>query len=194
MTRAGAPPADAAGGSWPLFAAVRVPRRVAQVLLTLARASHDGRDPVRWVDPADVHVTLWFIGRVEVEALPGLRIRLAQVAAGARPFTARIDGAGTFGSGRRRATWIGMAEPGAGRLQALAHDLRADPFTPHITVVRGAPAALATVLSGRLVEHRLATGSLAWRTTRLELLRTRPGARPAYQTVAAFRLGRRAAT
>ena len=58
------------------------------------------------------------------------------------------------------------------------------PHQAHITVCRGAPPGFASDLGAALA----ARDALAWRATSLELLRSHPGRRPAYETVATFPL------
>lgn len=169
-----------------VFVAIRVPLAVARSLLALALSVAEPGDRIRWVDPADLHLTVWFIGALDPGALPALGARLAAAAAAARPVTCRLVAAGDFGRGGRRATWVGLAEPGARRVKTLAASLDAGPFEPHVTVARGAPAALATAIGARLV----GAAALAWRATSIELLRSHPGRGPAYETMAAFTLGR----
>ena len=179
--------------AWRVFAGVRVPRGIAVQLLAVARSVAGTEAVIRWVDPADVHVTLWFIGSIEVRDLPRLGDELAAAAAACRPGTLRIAGTGTFGRGRGRATWVGLEGPGARRLTTLAGTLRPGPFRAHVTLARGAPPGLATVLAAALAPPASGSLRLAWRATRLELLRSRQGTHPAYETIASFRLGGRPA-
>lgn len=180
MSRAAAPPA-----AWRLFVAIRVPRAIADVIATVARSVPPPPGPGRWVDPADLHVTLWFIGQLPAIDVPALRDRLAGLAADAVPFDVEVAGAGTFGRGRGRATWVGLTGPGAGRVAALAASLGGGPAHAHVTVCRGAPPAFAEALARRLA----GTPALAWRAIALELLQSHPGRRPAYETIDRFPFG-----
>jgi len=181
VTAAGAPAAP-----WRLFVALRVPRAVADPLSTVARSALAPGARVRWVDPADLHLTLWFIGPVTPSELPGVADRVAGAAASVRPVECRVAGTGTFGRGRASAAWVGLAEPGAAAVAALAGQLTGGaPHQAHITVCRGVPAAFAADLEAALTAHR----TLAWRATTLQILRSHPGRRPAYETVGAFALG-----
>jgi RNA 2',3'-cyclic 3'-phosphodiesterase len=182
------PPAAVEAGAWRVFVAIRVPRAVAEAIVAAARSVAPPPGPVRWVDPAELHVTLWFIGRLDAAQVPGIHDRLADLTAGAAPFDVEVAGAGSFGRGRGRATWVGLAAPGAGRIAALAAELHDEPFHAHITISRGAPSVFADALAERLP----AAPSLAWRVTALEVLRSHPGRRPAYETidVASFGGGR----
>jgi RNA 2',3'-cyclic 3'-phosphodiesterase len=181
------PPA-AAAAAWRVFVAIRVPRAIAEAIVAAARSVAPQPGPIRWVDPTDLHVTVWFIGRLEAGDVPAIDDRLADLTAGAAPFDVAVAGAGSFGRGRGRATWVGLTAPGADRIAALAAELHDEPFHAHVTINRGAPSAFADALAERLP----AAPSLAWRVTALELLRSHPGRRPAYETidVASFGAGR----
>ena len=172
---------------WRVFVALRVPRPVADPLAVAARTAVASDGAVRWVDPADLHLTIWFIGPLWPSELPAVEERVGAVAAAARPIDCRVEGAGAFGRGRGRAAWVGLAEPGASSVASLAAQL-APPDAPHqahITVCRGAPTGFAGGLGAALA----AGDGLAWHATSLELLRSHPGRRPAYETVATFPLG-----
>jgi 2'-5' RNA ligase len=181
------PAGDAPEERWRLFVALRVPRAVADQLAEAARATLAPGAPVHWVDPADLHLTIWFIGLLRPSELPAVAARVAAVAAAARSIECRVEGCGTFGRGPGRAAWVGLAEPAAAAVESLAAEL-APPDAPHqahITVCRGAPPAFAGDLGAALAGR----APQAWRATSLDLLRSHPGRRPAYETLAAFPLG-----
>lgn len=181
MTRAD----EVSAERWRVFVALRVPRTVADRLAEAAWAALAPGTPVRWVDPADLHLTLWFIGSLRPSELPAVAARAAAVAAAAAgPFECRVEGCGTFGRGRGRAAWVGLAEPAAGAVASLAAELAPGdaPHQAHITVCRGASPGFAAVLSVALAGR----GPLAWRASSLEVLRSHPRRRPTYETLAAF--------
>jgi 2'-5' RNA ligase len=100
----------------------------------------------RWVDPANLHITLWFIGEVKDE-------RAAAVTSVLRPdfgtpaFDLGVRGAGAFPpSGRPRVFWIGVTEGREpigrlygevkARLVPLGFEAEARPYSPHVTIAR----------------------------------------------------------
>jgi RNA 2',3'-cyclic 3'-phosphodiesterase len=167
---------------WRLFVAIRVPRAIAEAIVSIATSVPAPTGIVRWVDPADLHATVWFIGDVAASDVAIVRDRLAGLAADTAAFDLEVAGAGTFGRGRGRASWVGLAAPGASRMAALAAELDGGPFHAHVTVGRGAPPDLAAALA-----RQLAGGPhLAWRATAMDLLRSHPGRRPAYETIGRF--------
>lgn len=130
-------------------------RQHAAVREAIDRLAHDDvvpdgtkRSPVRWADPATVHLTLAFLGgldRTEVRAVTEI---VRKVAAARAPFAWAPAGFGAFPSPRRaRVLWIGVdpGDPPVRRLQSDLDDalrqaglLAGDdkPFTPHLTVGR----------------------------------------------------------
>ncbi|MER5964917.1 RNA 2',3'-cyclic phosphodiesterase [Streptomyces sp. NPDC002057] len=65
-----------------------------------------GADGLRWTSRPGWHLTLAFMGEVDEELLPELRVRLARAAHRTPPFPLRLHGGGHFG---RRALWTGVA-------------------------------------------------------------------------------------
>jgi RNA 2',3'-cyclic 3'-phosphodiesterase len=115
---------------------------------------------VRLMPPANIHLTLKFLGDVSQEDLGRLAEVLEPVRERHEPFEAGISGFGAFPSTRRaRILWAGIGE-GAEELCALARDVeesleplgfeREDrTYVPHLTLgrARGRPVALETVES-----------------------------------------------
>ena len=94
-----------------LFSAIEIPVRVAE-RLTLLRAGLSG---ARWIDPENYHLTLRFIGDVDGATARDFTLALSGIAAA--PFELRLNGLGSFGGGKPRAIFAGIA-PSEG-LEAL---------------------------------------------------------------------------
>lgn len=123
-----------------LFTALAVPREIAEALAPY----RGGLEGARWIEPADYHVTLRFLGDVErplaedfLEALAAMRPR--------PPFPITLEGLGAFGGDRPRAIYAAVApSPALTDLQAeqerLARRTGLPPeprkFTPHVTLAR----------------------------------------------------------
>ena len=97
---------------------------------------------VSWVAPANLHVTLRFLGSIDENLIDGIAVRLKKVAARHPPFEARARGLGEFGG---HVLWAGV--DGGEALIKLQKDVEATmvelgfgredkPFHPHITVGR----------------------------------------------------------
>jgi 2'-5' RNA ligase len=132
-----------------LFMAIELPDVVKDVLAeTAVRLSKNVPDPaVRWVDRAQMHLTLRFLGDTAVAQLPTLQDQLSQLTARHPAFHLRLDGLGAFPNRKRpRVVWAGLAGELA-VLQAMQAELEdrvvqlgwtreERPFSPHITLGR----------------------------------------------------------
>lgn len=100
---------------------------------------------VRWVRPEKIHLTLSFLGNVEIAAEERLRDALAAIRIG--PFWLPVAGLGSFG-GRNRPTvlWVGVGRghPHLFALRKAVADAilgaglepELDAFVPHFTLAR----------------------------------------------------------
>lgn len=114
--------------------------------------------PVRWVDPANYHVTLKFLGEVLPEGLDVVRGSVERAASSNRVMDLSLEGWGAFPTLRRpRILWLGMdASPS---LRCLKQDLEwvlsdegfkreTRAFHPHITLGRCSSDAGAGAFRG----------------------------------------------
>jgi len=123
---------------------------------------------IRWVEPANLHVTLWFFGELDETRAAALTSSLQPAFATPR-FDLKLEGLGAFPpDGPARVIWIGVAagrEPLIdlhgeiqGRLIPLGYHPEARAFSPHLTVARvneirgaGAKAVRAVLASHPVV-------------------------------------------
>lgn len=89
---------------------------------------------VRWVEAANLHLTLRFLGKVAVEAIPGLLSAVTEAVAPLAPFQVEVRGIGLFPSARRPHALAVEVEAGAEGM-ALAAAVEG------AVVVSGLPAA-----------------------------------------------------
>jgi RNA 2',3'-cyclic 3'-phosphodiesterase len=93
---------------------------------------------VAWTRPEHLHLTLKFLGDVEVGRIPALAERLRAVAVATPPFTLQVAGLGAFPSlARPRVLWVGVAAPvlpGLG--EAVEQACRAEGFAPEPRALR----------------------------------------------------------
>lgn len=122
-----------------LFTALEIPAEVASAL-TLHRGGLIG---ARWIEPADYHITLRFLGDVDRRMAHDVDSFLNDLQA--QPFEVTLDALGSFGGDRPRAVFA-RAQPSA-RLSELQGDLErlmrrlglppeARKFVPHVTLAR----------------------------------------------------------
>ena len=174
------------------FVAVFPPPEVRETLARAARKLPVSGE-VRWVRPANVHLTLKFLGDVAESDLSRVAEALEAIRGRHEPFEVALCGFGAFPSGRRaRIFWAGIGE-GSERLRALARDVElsleplgfdreARPYSPHLTLGRahGRPASLVDAAGAS------EPGPRFW-VRRMELVKSVLGGAGAdYSTLAAY--------
>jgi RNA 2',3'-cyclic 3'-phosphodiesterase len=170
-------------GNRRLFVALEPPdavrRRIVRAAAELRRAAGRAEADVRWVAPENLHLTLQFLGGVPEERVPVLAAALEAAAAGSRPLTLEVTGAGGFPNARRpRVVWLGMAgdvpalaamvDDLGRRLAPLGFPPEARPFSPHLTLGRARDQRGAPGLGGALAARAQEDG-FAWRATEVVL-------------------------
>jgi 2'-5' RNA ligase len=102
---------------------------------------------VAWVAPANLHLTLKFLGDVDPEVPEAVGDVLQRGLTARQPFEVKAAGAGAFPDEHRpRVLWVGLADE-SGALKALQADVEkwmedlgfareARPFAPHLTLGR----------------------------------------------------------
>src|SRR6516162_4021796 len=127
---------------------------------------------VAWVPPANLHVTLRFLGSIDEDLVEGIVLRLKKVAARHAPFEAKATGLGSFTG----VLWVGVESDGLVKLQkdveaamvelGFGPENRGErPFHPHITVGRvkqgsvewKAPLELGAATMGEVVVYESRT-------------------------------------
>ena len=188
-----------------LFVALEPPepvrRRLAAVADALRRGAGRAADDVRWVRPENVHLTIQFLGAVPEERVGAVEQALRDAAAGARPLSLTLRGAGGFPNARRpRVLWAGL-EGDVAALAALAADLGARlaklgfppeerAFSPHLTLGRARDGRGAPGLAGALARAG-ETDVTPWRAAELVLFESHLSPHgPRYEAIARAPLGR----
>jgi len=105
-----------------------------------------GNEKINWVDPANIHLTLAFLGDTEEDRIKVAAIMLKQHCSGFGEFDFNLCGTGVFKDfNDPRVIWIGVAESEKlaelyGRIKTGLEDtgFKTDnrPFRPHITIGR----------------------------------------------------------
>ncbi|MFM8531502.1 MAG: RNA 2',3'-cyclic phosphodiesterase [Ilumatobacteraceae bacterium] len=141
------PRPDADDTLWRIFLAVPLPPETIAAASALIDDLRPLGWPVRWVDPAGMHLTLHFLGEQPRERVELLRLGLPAVVESHTAFDLRTANLGCFPSIRHpRVLWLGLYGPvhrletlQAGIATALAEwewDLPREEFHPHITLGR----------------------------------------------------------
>ncbi len=89
--------------------------RAARLIDTFRSAAAD----VKWVDPKNMHLTVKFLGDVDVREIHQVCAAVQRATADVVPFSLEIRGAGAFPDTRRpRTIWVGVRQ-GLGEMTAL---------------------------------------------------------------------------
>lgn len=128
-----------------LFIAIDLPKPVCWQLGQLVAEPPRGVRPVR---PAQLHLTLHFLGDVDSDRLAAFKETLATVRH--EPFTIAIRGTGVFPPrGRPSVLWAGVAESSpltelhdaiGAAIEACGLQVERRPYVPHVTLARLTPA------------------------------------------------------
>jgi len=160
----------------------------------------EGASGLNFVDPAQAHVTLKFLGDTDPDRLPELTDELTAAVeeSGVAPFEARFGGLGAFPSEEYiTVVWVGVREGGPAmtalheaiedRTVAMGFDPEDHEFTPHVTVARMDHAGGKEQVQTVLRETDPTVGTLDVSEVRLtESVLTDDG--PEYSTLESFEL------
>jgi len=143
---------------------------------------------VRWTKPAQLHLTLLFLGNLFWQQLEWIRQQIAETVAAAKTLpTLQLSGFGCFPVFKSpRILWIGV-EPNA-RLHTLQTDLLTR-LSPHLALdsrdISYPHITLGRIIAGHrlrdfseLLRHSAGTGappSIPWKTTSVSLMQSIPG-------------------
>ena len=174
-----------------LFTGLEIPADVALDLQIM----QGGIPGARWLEPANFHLTVRFIGDIET----GLARDLAEALAGVdfKPFHLRLKGVGVFGGNKPHSLYAGVeASDELKRLhdihERLAQNLGIPAehrkFMPHVTLARLRDPDMRALQ--RWVEVHSLYGTQAFEVTEFVLFSSRPlkGGGP-YAVEAAYQLG-----
>jgi RNA 2',3'-cyclic 3'-phosphodiesterase len=130
-----------------LFVAVEPPGATAAAAARVIERLRRAGVVARWVDPAQLHVTLHFLGDVPATDLPALCRALDAAGGRSGPFEVAIGGVGAFpDAARPRTLWLGVRAGAAGlvalhaalaaELEPLGFPTEERRFVPHVTIGR----------------------------------------------------------
>lgn len=137
-----------------VFVAVDLPAALQGRLGFLVERLQGLSGEARWVSGPHLHLTLRFLGELDVQRVPAVTSAVARVASQHAPFVLTLAGLGLFPpKGPPNVVWLGVAE-GEAALRSLQANVETElelagfppeerRFTPHLTLarLRGAEAA-----------------------------------------------------
>jgi 2'-5' RNA ligase len=132
-----------------LFIAIPLPEEIRRGLQNLQdKIKESYSDVFRILKPENLHLTLHFLGNIDVIKIPALQDNIGSVISGHRRFKLGIKGIGAFPSFRKpKILWAGAASPGTElvslhrnlmpALTPLGIEIDERPFRGHITLAYG---------------------------------------------------------
>ena len=133
---------------WRVFIAVELPAAVKSSLVAAMEALAPLSEVVRTSPPEGIHLTLHFLGHIELDRVDDVHRAVAPVAGATGRFAVDVDGLGAFPSMTRpRVVWAGIGGGDRGRLlelqaaggkalRAAGFELEARAYAPHLTLGR----------------------------------------------------------
>jgi 2'-5' RNA ligase len=130
------------------FIAVELPENLKKVLAELQRQFRStGSSPVKWVEPGNIHLTLKFLGDIDIDSTGKVTAALEGAIRGVAPFNIEASKLGVFPNiNRIQVIWVGLygTLDKLGQLQKrieeslkpLGFPPENRPFTPHLTLGR----------------------------------------------------------
>lgn len=146
-----------------IFIGIKLDDRVHEEIESFLKPFKKISSPLRWVKPANVHLTLKFIGEVSEEKYSQIDRRLSEVEFNTDPFALQLSGCGKFGKDDSlNIFWVGIA-PSAPlteifnkietALAKIGIEKEKRPFTPHLTVGRNKKTFNFKSFSGLIEEN-----------------------------------------
>jgi len=135
------------------FIAIELPDELKLGLTQLeARLKLDNQPWVKWVNPYSIHLTLKFLGSIDIDKIGEITKAVEESARGISPFRLEVKALGVFPNLRRvQVAWVGISGE-TDTLSRLQKHIESDlaplgfspesrPFTPHLTLARIRPGA-----------------------------------------------------
>jgi RNA 2',3'-cyclic 3'-phosphodiesterase len=179
---------------WRLFVALPVPSHVRLLVVAAAAPAREAAPELTWTRPEGWHLTLAFLGDVEVPRVAEVEPVVAASRADAGPIGCRLAGADRFG---RRALWLGVDDDPAGAIAALGDRIQValaaarlpvqrQLVRPHLTIARGTKRGAAVTEEA---VDAVAPVTAGWEADEVALVRSHLGGGPArYEAIATWPL------
>ena len=130
------------------FIAIELPEGVKRGLREFqAQLQAGSQAPVKWVDPANIHLTLKFLGNVAADRMDEIAAAMTGAVQGTSSFPLEVKELGVFPNPRRvQIVWVGLSGEVAtlarlqqrieSGLEKLGFHPEGRRFTPHLTLAR----------------------------------------------------------
>lgn len=129
-----------------LFIALPISEEIRKRCEALEEIGRQKAPSIRWVDPEQIHLTLFFLGWTDPALQPRIEAQIRESAREAAPFSTQITGLGVFPKpSSPKVFWAGVSnEPPllalqqnlSARMAALGFSIETRPYRPHLTLGR----------------------------------------------------------
>jgi 2'-5' RNA ligase len=141
------------------FLAIKIPGSVCEDLGGIQEKLRESNADVKWVKPANIHLTLRFFGDIHPEDIDGIRTVVSNVAIKEKALTLRAEGVGVFPTIRSpRVIWVGLSGEAdrlsdiqiriEGELETIGFKGETRTFSPHLTIGRLKSRANKALIEG----------------------------------------------
>lgn len=105
------------------FIAIELPAQIKDHLASLQKILKKSEADVKWVEPANIHITLKFLGEIDEEQLKKIILIMDQISSNTRRFTVTLGSTNAFPNiYSPRVIWMGT-EKGNKEIKILAKEL-----------------------------------------------------------------------
>ncbi len=130
------------------FIAIELPPATQEAIQKQTARLHQslGDQSIRWVQPANLHITLKFLGDIAAAHLDFIKQSLTRLVDSHSAFDLQIGGLGSFPNSKRpRVLWVGLHAPAAftslqsdveASMVKLGYEKEERPFSSHLTIGR----------------------------------------------------------
>jgi RNA 2',3'-cyclic 3'-phosphodiesterase len=142
------------------FIAIELPEKVKTALTSIQRdLKEPGQNFIKWVSPDSIHLTLKFLGNVNIDKVDEIKIAIEEARHRQKPFTIQISEVGAFPNMKNpRVLWVGIAgnigelielqKRLDDKLEAVGFTKEKRAFSPHLTLARVAEGATPQEVAG----------------------------------------------
>ena len=163
---------ESTSATWRVFCAIELPEslksQIAQHINSLRSAT---KANASWSLPHNIHLTLKFLGEVELDRIASVSNAATAAVSSLAPFKVRVEGTGVFPPrGAPRVLWIGLNDL-EGKLSELHAHFEVEfakagfpkesrPFRPHLTLARLRKPTSASALAAAHKERPFKPGDI----------------------------------
>jgi 2'-5' RNA ligase len=129
-----------------LFIALPISNEIRKRCEALEEIGRQKASSIRWVNPEQIHLTLFFLGWTDPALQPKIEAQIREAARESAPFSVQVTGLGVFPKpSSPKVFWVGLSsEPTllalqqnlSDRMGTLGFSVETRPYRPHLTLGR----------------------------------------------------------